>query len=320
LDDADADPDNEIQTLTSTDGSVTLAPNGNDYDLSVAAADGTETKVNAGPNVTVVGDGSTGTPYVVSVPTLDDDDASQTNELTDLALASDILTLTNPLTAGNQINLSGYLDNTDSQNLTGATLGAGNILQIDIESGDSASVDLSPLAIEPWQVQGTTDKATLNTQDIYQMGMVGIGTTDMLGTGNTDVMLAVNGSILTTTSIYADYVFEDYFDGYSTLNANYNFRPLNEVERYINNNRHLPGITKIDALMRNEKGDYVINPTELSVQLLEKVEELYLHTIEQQKQLEARETEIETLKNTLKAQTEKTNKRLERLEELLLDK
>ncbi len=45
---------------------------------------------------------------------------------------------------GNNVDLSGYLDNTDDQNLTGATL-TGNTLQIDIENGTSASVDLSSL-------------------------------------------------------------------------------------------------------------------------------------------------------------------------------
>lgn len=36
-------------------------------------------------------------------------------------------------------------------------------------------------AVEPWQVEGTTDKATDNTQNIYQMGNVGIGTATPAG-------------------------------------------------------------------------------------------------------------------------------------------
>ncbi|MEH6681985.1 MAG: hypothetical protein V7724_15670, partial [Sediminicola sp.] len=113
--------------------------------VTVPTANGTETKVAAGPNVTVGGDGSSGSPYVIGVASLDDADAdatneiqdvssadgsvtvtrtlddfdlsvtfpanndnSETNELTDLALSSDILRLTNPLTGGNEIDLSGY--------------------------------------------------------------------------------------------------------------------------------------------------------------------------------------------------------------------
>ncbi|HKL39919.1 MAG TPA: hypothetical protein VJ894_04530, partial [Cryomorphaceae bacterium] len=45
-DDADANPSNEIQTIESSDGSITVTPNGNDYDLSVSATDGSETIVN----------------------------------------------------------------------------------------------------------------------------------------------------------------------------------------------------------------------------------------------------------------------------------
>ena len=81
--DADADPNNEIQTLTSTDGSVILTNTSNDYNLAV----------NFPAN----------------------NDNSATNELTDLSLSSDILTLTNPATTGNQVDLSPYLDNTDDQ-------------------------------------------------------------------------------------------------------------------------------------------------------------------------------------------------------------
>ncbi|TDQ30728.1 hypothetical protein [Zeaxanthinibacter enoshimensis] len=50
------------------------------------------------------------------------------------------------ISGGNQVNLSSLLDNTDNQNLIGASLNGANILQIDIEDGSSTTVDLSPLA------------------------------------------------------------------------------------------------------------------------------------------------------------------------------
>src|SRR5690606_21775112 len=108
-----------------------------------------------------------------------------------------------------------------------------------------------------WQVQGGTTQATGNDQNIYQMGRVGIGTDNMPGISDPNIALAVNGSIVTTSSVYADYVFEDYFEGFSELNKDYSFKSLTEVERFINENRHLPGITKIDALRRNKEGDYI---------------------------------------------------------------
>lgn len=69
------------------------------------------------------------------------------------------------------------------------------------ELDNNAPIDLSSLKIEPWQVEGTVDKASLNTQNIYQIGNVGIGTNDILdgvaldvrgavraGTGNTGIV------------------------------------------------------------------------------------------------------------------------------------
>ncbi|MFC3199814.1 hypothetical protein ACFOET_19505, partial [Parapedobacter deserti] len=203
---------------------------------------------------------------------------------------------------------------TDATNtLAISGLGAGDaetnqVMSVD-PSGVMQTLEVGDLAIEPWLRQSDAEKATENTDDIYIMGKVGIGTNDMLATANPDVMLAVNGAILTTNSIYADYVFEDYFEGRSELNADYNFKSLKDVEQFINENRHLPGITSINGLQKNENGDYLFNLSELSIQVLEKVEELYLHTIEQQRLLESKEEEIRDLRE-----------RVERLEKLLLGK
>lgn len=68
-----------------------------------------------------------------------------------------------------------------------------------------APSSLSSLAVEPWQVQGGTVKATTNTQDIYQTGNIAVGKTtgasslDILGSfrsGNTH-----SGSVGTYSSI-----------------------------------------------------------------------------------------------------------------------
>ena len=58
----------------------------------------------------------------------------------ELALASDVLSISG---GTNTVDLSAYA-NTDSQNLTAATL-TGSIIQIDIQNGTSVSVDISPL-------------------------------------------------------------------------------------------------------------------------------------------------------------------------------
>ena len=52
----------------------------------------------------------------------------------------------------------------------------------------------------------------------------------------------------------------------------------------------------------------------MSVQVLEKVEELYLHTIDQQKLIESKDKEIEQLKK----KQEEMESRMNRLESLML--
>ena len=84
-----------------------------------------------------------------------EDGGTQTIDLTGFVSTDDQnLTLTGntlEIEDGNTVDLSGYLDNTDDQDLTGATL-TGTDLQIDIENGGSANVDLSSLV-------GTDDQA-----------------------------------------------------------------------------------------------------------------------------------------------------------------
>ena len=199
--------------------------------------------------------------------------------------------------------------------------------QVLVSNGSSVPtwINQSTIAssLEPWRVQGTTTGAILNTDNIYQNAKVAIGADlstpallSALSAADASAKLFVNGTITTANSLYADYVFEDYFEGASKLNTDYTFKSLKEIEEFINKNKHLPGVTGIKGLAKNEKGEYVFNISKLSVQLLEKVEELYLHTIEQQKQLEAKDKEIQDLK----AQQQKNEERLKRLEEAMLGK
>ncbi|WP_160339920.1 hypothetical protein, partial [Myroides sp. LoEW2-1] len=179
-------------------------------------------------------------------------------------------------------------------------------------------IPLDDLVQEPWYVakegNQTIDKqATSNDQDIYTQGWVGIGYDKKSpNADNIKEKLRVNGSITATNSYYADYVFESYFEGYSTLKYDYKFNDLSSVSDFIASNRHLPGITPISDLEKTETG-YSFNVSELSIQLLEKTEELFLHVIEQQKELDAKEGRIEELESEISDMA----KRLEALEALL---
>ncbi len=123
---------------------------------------------------------------------------------------------------------------------------------------------------------GASDKMTINSN-----GSVGIGTKT---TGKHK--LAVEGSvgareIMVEINGWSDFVFEE----------DYNLRPLTEVENYINKNKHLPEIPNEKEVIENG-----ISLGDMNAKLLQKIEELTLYLIEQNKKMEKLEKEISTLK------------------------
>ena len=184
-----------------------------------------------------------------------------------------------------------------------------NVMVVD-GSGVLKAVSASSLQNEPWFTGsdvGATSATNTAAGQTYFKGWVGIGGYTTPSNAPNE-KLRVNGTISTTNSYYADYVFEDYFQGFSEIKADYKFKKLADVDAFIQENKHLPGITPITKLEKTKEG-YSFNLSELSIQLLEKTEELYLHVIEQEKQLDAKNNEIKTL-----------NERLEKLEKIVLDK
>ncbi len=138
------------------------------------------------------------------------------------------------------------------------------------------------------------DVSTPNTPKesfvVYGNGKTSIGVGRPLANGiAANAMLSVDGLILakevrvaiSTTTHWADYVFE----------KNYRLMPLNDLEKYIKANKHLP-----DVPSSKEVEDDGIDITEISATLLKKIEELTLYTIELQKKVEAQQVEINALK------------------------
>lgn len=171
------------------------------------------------------------------------------------------------------------------------------------ESGVTTTFPATP---EPWFNQSTLTPATANTQSVYiQAPWVGIGTS----AGQTAISgerLFVQGSIRTTNSYYADYVFEEFLDGESVLNPDYSFNDLETVEAYIKENKHLPGVTGINDLQKTDDG-YAYDISSLSIQSLEKIEELYLHVITQNKLISEQQKELDSLKKELENLKESIN-------------
>jgi len=102
-------------------------------------------------------------------------------------------------------------------------------------------------------------------------------------------MLSVDGLILakevrvavSTTTHWADYVFA----------KGYKLKSLSDVEQYILKHKHLPDVPSAEEVKENG-----IDMLEMNSILLKKIEELTLYTIALQKQLDAQQKEINTLK------------------------
>lgn len=78
----------------------------------------------------------------------------------------------------------------------------------------------------------------------------------------------------------ADYVFEE----------NYNLKQLSEVEAYVKENKHLPGIPSASEIEENG-----VSLSKMTNMLLEKVEELTLHMIQLEKENAALKNRLEIL-------------------------
>jgi hypothetical protein len=124
------------------------------------------------------------------------------------------------------------------------------------------------------------------------------GTTGFVGVGTAvpDSKFTVNGKIhatevLVTATVPADYVFEKYFEGKSALKADYTMPTLEEIEAYTKANKHLPSIPSAKEMQTNgvELGD-------MTNKLLQKIEELTLYVIEQNKTNQEQKREIDLLK------------------------
>jgi hypothetical protein len=264
-----------------------------------------------------------------NLPTFVDTDTDAQN----LALNGNILSISN----GNSVVLP--QETPQSLTLTGNTLSISNGNTVTLPStttsivaGNNTTITGNGSAATPYvinavdksiySVNGTiTASNTINGNRVVNMngsniwfkstttdanGKIYIGTNASYPTTTGNYRLFVEGGIMTekvkvslrSSANWADYVFED----------NYKLMPLKEVATYVSNNKHLPGVDSAKDLAENG-----LDLATMQSKQMEKIEELTLYIIDQDKKIEAQNkalentnSELEALKLQVKALIEKT--------------
>jgi len=126
----------------------------------------------------------------------------------------------------------------------------------------------------------------MDNGNIITGGKIGIGLSDAvtkLAASPSDELLTVNGTIhakevkVDLTGSLADYVF----------NSNYTLMPLCKVEQYVKTNSRLPELPSAEEVKRNG-----LSLGEMQNKLLQKIEELTLYVIGQQKKIDELEQRL----------------------------
>lgn len=115
-----------------------------------------------------------------------------------------------------------------------------------------------------------------------------VGSSDIAIPAGSTYKLAVSGGILTEkvrvatngTAFWADYVFEPTFK----------LKSLKEVENFIKENKHLPDVPSTSEVTKNG-----IDLAETQALLLQKIEELTLYVIQQQKEIDKLKKKVKHL-------------------------
>ncbi len=195
-------------------------------------------------------------------------------------------------------------------------VGTGSTNQTTINAGTNVTVTGDPIsgyvinstATGETDVNIYEDNGTLTGDRIVTMGNNNLNFSTSSATGGKiiigsssspgDYRLYVDKGILTekvrvaipSSANWADYVFEE----------NYKLMTLQEVERYIEKNKHLPNIPSAKEL-ESEGLDLGV----MQAKQMEKIEELTLYAIEQKKQIDRQAKEIEELRGQIKILLEK---------------
>jgi hypothetical protein len=178
------------------------------------------------------------------------------------------------------------LDNSGNAVLSGSVRATGLQIPTNAAAGRVLTSDASGNAT--WQAAsgGGSQWSTVTGGIQYTGGKVLIG--NVTAPGN--YKLYVEQGILTervkvalkSTSYWADYVFA----------PDYKLMPLNEVEAFVKEHRHLPNVPSAEEVVKDG-----IDVATMDAKLLEKIEELTLYMLQLKQENEALKARIEKLEN-----------------------
>lgn len=157
-------------------------------------------------------------------------------------------------------------------------------LDIQAESGDEAAVSFfnGNTYYVGWHIGQKDNDPDLDiwTDSDYERRIL-VENIDAEAGVSFEVLGTIRAEEIVVETGWSDYVFED---GYDLMS-------LQEVEAYIGSNGHLPGIPSAKEIEANG-----VSLGESQAKLLEKIEELTLYLIDQQKFMMEQQNEIESLK------------------------
>jgi hypothetical protein len=127
---------------------------------------------------------------------------------------------------------------------------------------------------------GNTNKVNFRVDN---SGKTIIGYQTQNSNGNhANALCTVNGKFVAREMYVTIFNWSDF-----VFNKDYKLMPLNEVEQFILKNKHLPDVPSENDIKKSD-----MNIAEINATLLQKVEELYLYTIDLKKELDAQKAKI----------------------------
>jgi len=174
---------------------------------------------------------------------------------------------------------------------------AGAVMDFHSLAGDKTFMITSSDDIRVARFHADNDEGQSRVYLVEEGGKVGIGTTNIPSAYS----LAVNGGVIATrvkvatynSSDWADYVFEKEYD----------LMPLEKVEKFVQENKHLPEVPSATEVEENG-----VDLMEMNVLLLKKVEELTLHAINIQKNADVLQKKLSSQQKEIDSQRDEMNK------------